>query len=407
MLRRFTAAERRFSRAQRLAVQRQYDAAVEAFGGALALQPQAVGIVLHQALALAEAAQVSTAIATLQEAMTWQPENPVLPLFVGQLCFDAADYGQAKHWCVHTLALAPHNPYALGLQALVDMALGHIPAGYACLRQPPPWPMTVAERTALRLTRSRSPSLVHLANTALKSRLLLWAETYLLQQEVPVRTLSHQLVALSPGGLSSNTLALVDRLCTRGVMGIQRLAIHLRSLGRPAAKTHQLRQVDAAEAYYLGDVATARRRYTQLLQDMPEHYLVRQRLYEVCYEQGDFHAAFDYLYPLVKDDAERTAWLAGIVGELLYLVGRYVEAETALQEAASRGLQDYKVFYYLGMCQVRQGVYPQARRWFAQAVEVLNPDITELRLDEMYRAHTYPTTRTGDSTCSNITCSPH
>jgi tetratricopeptide (TPR) repeat protein len=159
MLRRFTKAERLFSRAQRLAAQHQYNAAVEAFGGALALQPRAAGMALHQALALAETAQISTAIATLQEAMRWQPDNPVLPLFVGQLCFDAADYGQAKHWCVHTLALAPYNPYALGLQALVDMALGHIPVGYACLRQPLPLPMTMAERTVLRLTRSRSPSL--------------------------------------------------------------------------------------------------------------------------------------------------------------------------------------------------------------------------------------------------------
>ena len=389
MLRRFTKAERRFSRGQQLAAQHQHHAAVEAFGSALAWRPRSVGMALHQALALAETAQGAAAIATLQEAMTWQPDNPVLPLFVGQLCFDAADYGQAKHWCAHALALAPHNPYALGLQALVDMALGHIPAGYACLQQPPPWPMTAAERTVLRLSKRCTPSLVQLANTALKCRLLLWTETYLLQQEVPVRTLSHQLVEVSPGALSSTTLALIDRLCTRGVIGIQRLALHLRYLGRPAIKTPQLLQVDAAEAYYLGDVATARRRYAQLLQDMPEHHLVQQRLYEVCYEQGDFRAAFDYLHALVRDDTERPAWLAGVMGELLYLAGRYAEAEAALQDAASHGLQDWKLYYYLGMCQVRQGTRQQARRWFAAAVQMLNPGITELRLDEMYRVYTH------------------
>jgi predicted Zn-dependent protease len=389
MLRRFTTAERRFSHGQQLAAQYQYDAAIEAFGSALAVQPRSVGIALHQALALAETAQVAAAMALLQEAMTWQPENPVLPLFVGQLCFDAADYGQARHWCAHTLALAPHNSYALGLQALVDMALGHISAGYACLQQPPPWPMTVAERTLLRLSKSRAPALVQLANTALKCRLLLWAETYLLQQEVPVRTLSHQLVDVSPGVLSAKILELIDRLCTRGVMGIQRLALHLRYLGRPAAQAHQLRLVNAAEAYYLGEVATARWWYTQLLQDMPEHHLVRQRLAEVCYEQGDFRAAFDYLSPLVKDDTELTAWLAGVMGELFYLVGHYAEAETALQDAVSHGLHDWKVFYYLGMCQVRQGARQQARRWFAAAVQLLNPSITELRLAEMYRVYTH------------------
>ena len=68
---------------------------------------------LHQALALAETAQDGAAIATLQEAMTWQPENPVLPLFVGQLCFDAADYGQAKHWCVQPWRWHPTIPMRL------------------------------------------------------------------------------------------------------------------------------------------------------------------------------------------------------------------------------------------------------------------------------------------------------
>jgi tetratricopeptide (TPR) repeat protein len=77
------------------------------------------------------------------------------------------------------------------------------------------------------------------------------------------------------------------------------------------------------------------------------------------------------------------------MGELFYLVGRYAQAETALQDAASRGVQDWKLFYYLGMCQVRQGARQQARRWFAAAVEMLNPGITELRLDEMYRVYTH------------------
>jgi tetratricopeptide (TPR) repeat protein len=389
MLRRFTKAERYFSRGQQLAAQHQYDAAVEAFGRALALRPRSVGMALHQALALAETAQVPTAIALLQEALTWQPDNPVLPLFAGQICCDAADYGQAKHWCEHALELAPHNPYALGLRALVDMALGHIRAGYDCLRQPLPWPMTVAEGTVLWLSKSRPSSVVQLANTALKCRLLLWIETYLLQQEVPVRTLSQQLVELSASAMSGKLLLLIDRLCTHGVLGIQRLALHLCYLGQSAARTRRLRRVDAAEAYYLGDTATARQRYTQLLHDMPEHPLVRQRLCEVCYEQGDFRAAFDYLHPLVEDDTQHPAGLAAVMGELFYLVGRYAQAETALQDAASRGVQDWKLFYYLGMCQLRQGARQQARHLFAAAVQMLNPGIIELRLDEMFRIYTH------------------
>jgi tetratricopeptide (TPR) repeat protein len=389
MLRRFTTAERLFSRGQRLAARQQYDAAVEAFAQALTLRPRAVGIVLHQALALTEIGQSATAIAMLQEALTWRPDHPVLPLFLAQICFDAADYEQARRWCAHTLTVTPHNPYALGLQALVDLALGHIPQGYARLMQPFPWLMTVAEQVALRLCKSRPPSLVQLANTALNSRLLLWAETYLGQQQTPVRTLSQQLVKLDQALRTSRCLLLLDRLCTRGVMGIQRLALHVRYVGQPAAKALQLRQSAAAEAYYLGDVTTARALYTQLLHHRSELSMARQRLFEVCYEQGEFGAALDYLQPLIPGAAERSAWQASLLGELLYQAGRYVEAAAALQQAVRQELQDFKPFYYLGVCHVRQGAYPQARRCFARAVRLLHPGITALRLEEMYRVYTH------------------
>jgi tetratricopeptide (TPR) repeat protein len=388
MLRRCTTAERRFSQGQRLVAQQQYDAAVEAFAQALALRPRAVGIALHQALALAETGQTTTAIATLQEAMTWQPSNPVLPLFLGQICFDAADYGQARHWCTHALTLAPDNPYALALQALVDIARGQIAQGYARLKQPVPVPTGLGERAALRLSHRCPPTLIQGANTALNSRLLLCAEAYLRHQETPVRTLSHQLVELSPSGLASRCLASIDRLCTHSVMGLQRLAFRLRYLGQPAARTRQLRQAAAAEAYYLGDVATARALYSEILQGLPEHYMARQRLFEVCYEQGDFGAALAALRVLAPDNTARPAWQAGLLGELLAVAGRYSEASGLLLQAARQGLQDYKLFYYLGVCQVHQGAYPQARRWFAQAAQLLNPGLPELRLDEMYRVYT-------------------
>jgi tetratricopeptide (TPR) repeat protein len=343
---------------------------------------------LHQALALAETGQITTAIAILQEAMTWQPNNPVVPLFLGQLCFDAVDYGQARHWCTHALALAPHNPYALGLQALVDLAGGQISQGYERLKQPAPGTMRLGERTALRLSQRRPPTLIQCANAALNSRLLLGVESYLLHQEIPVRTLSHQLVALSPAGPTARCLASIDRLCTRGIMGLQRFAVRLRYLGQPAATALRLRQAAATEAYYLGEVATARALYSELLQHLPEHHMARQRLFEVCYEQGDFGAALDALRTLEHDDTALPAWHASLLGELLAVMGRYTEASSLLQQAARQGLQDYKLFYYLGLCQVHHGAHQQARRWFAQATRLLNPGIPELRLDEMYRIYT-------------------
>jgi tetratricopeptide (TPR) repeat protein len=91
----------------------------------------------------------------------------------------------------------------------------------------------------------------------------------------------------------------------------------------------------------------------------------------------------------VRDETALDAWQAGLLGELLAVAGRYAEAAKALQQAAQQGLQDFKLFYYLGLCQVHQGAHPQARRYFAQAVQLLNPGITALRLDEMHRVYTY------------------
>lgn len=389
MLRRITTAERLFSYGQQLAAQHQYEAAGETFTQALTLRPRTAGIALHQALALAETGQVAAAVDRLQEALLWQPKNPVLPLFMAQLWFDAADYGQAKHWCARTLAMAPHNPYALGLQALIDLARGQIPQAYARLTQPLPLPLTPAERLALRLSKSRPPSLLQLANTALSSRLLLWVETFLLQHDIPARTLSQQLVDSTPTTPAWHGLALLDRFCTRGVIGVQRLAIHLRYAGRPTTRSLWLQQADAEEAYYLGEVSTARERYTQLLQHEPADDLARQRLVDVCYEQGDFHAALAHLQAIVPHDAALSPWHASLLGELLCQVGRYTEAIAALRQAVQHGLYDFKPYYYLGVCQLRQGAHLQARRWFAQAVQWLNPGITSLRCDEMYRVYTH------------------
>jgi tetratricopeptide (TPR) repeat protein len=189
--------------------------------------------------------------------------------------------------------------------------------------------------------------------------------------------------------LASRCLALLDRLCTRSVMGLQRLALHVRLPAQPAAQALQRRRIAAEEAYYLGGSATARRLYSALLPHLPHSDTARQRLCEVCYEQGDFTAALEALRPLVGDAARLDAWQAGLLGELLAVAGHYTAAASALQQAVQQGLQDCKLFYYLGLCQVHQGAQPQARRSFARAVQLLNPGITALRLEEMYRVYTH------------------
>jgi tetratricopeptide (TPR) repeat protein len=183
-------------------------------------------------------------------------------------------------------------------------------------------------------------------------------------------------------------LTALDRLFTHGFMGIKQLYIRLRYAGQPANRTAMLRQTNAAKAYYLGQTATALSLYTQLLQRAPDLLVARQRAFELCYEQGDFRHALQHFRHLAEQRAPAVtpaAWQSFVYGELLYLQGQHHEAASCLTQAMTLGMQDYKLFYYLGLCHLRSGARREAHRRFAQAVRLLNPGITELRLDEMYR----------------------
>src|SRR5262252_1910760 len=130
MVRRILRAEWLFRRGQKLAAQRHFDEAIEAFTQAQRLRPRATGIYLHRALALAETARWPEAVLALQQAMTLQPTNPVLPMFLGRIYVDHTDYTNAALWCARALALSPANCHALALQALIELAHGQLQQGF-------------------------------------------------------------------------------------------------------------------------------------------------------------------------------------------------------------------------------------------------------------------------------------
>src|SRR5215510_3205925 len=172
MVGRVLRAQRLFQRGQKLAAQGCLDAAIEAFVQAQGLRPRATGIYLHHALALAERARLPEAVRVLRQAIDLQPTNPVLPMFLGRVYFDHADYSQASKWCTRALSLSPYNCHALALQALIEFASGQVLEGYQRLQQPVPLPLSVLERGVLWLVRGRVPTLLQQANTALQGRAL-------------------------------------------------------------------------------------------------------------------------------------------------------------------------------------------------------------------------------------------
>ncbi len=394
MVGRVLRAEWLFRRGQRLAAQERFDEACEAFAQALTLRPGAAGIYLHQALALAETSRLHEAVAALQQTMALQPSNPVLPMFLGRIYFDHADYPQAATWCVRALSLNPYNCHALALQALIELASGQVHQGYQRLQQPLPLPISALERGCLWLGRSRIPSVLQQANTALQGRLLLQAETFLLQYPAQARTLAQQLLekAAAPDGetYADRLMSILDRCLTGGILGIRQLYTALRYAFRPARRAIHLDFLQAEHAAYRGQAATAQALYTKVAQQDPQMPYVQAQLCEVCYAQGKFREALQHLRRFLKqlpDPDQPSADLAILLGELLCQVGQYQEATAVLAQVVLGTVRDYRLMYYRGLCQLHAGAPAMARRHFTQAVQQLNPDIAALRLDEMYRVY--------------------
>ncbi len=324
--------------------------------------------------------------------MALQPANPVLPMFLGRIYLDHTDYANAALWCARALALRPTNCHALALQALIELARGQIQQGFQRLQQPLPLPVSALERGFLWCSRSRVPTLLQQANAALQGRVLLHVETFLLQHGVPARTLAQQLLDTSATHndetFTDRLLTRLDRCLTRGIMSMQRLCILVRYAFQPAKRTLHRRFLQAEDAACHGQAATAQALYTQVAQQAPDMPYIQERLCEVCYTQGKFREALRHLRRLLKqlpDPDQPGAELAVLLGELLCQVGQYQEAGAALARAGTSTARDYRLWYYLGLCQLQAGTPQVAQRSFIQAVQQLNPNIAALRLAEMSR----------------------
>ena len=159
---------------------------------------------------------------------------------LGRIYLDHADYTNAALWCARALALSPTNCHALALQALIELASGQLQQGFQHLQQPLPLPVSALERGFLWCSRSRVPTLLQQANAALQGRVLLHAETFLLQHGAPARTLAQQLLDTSATHNDDETftdrlLTRLDWCLTRGIMSIQRL--HYTAVCLPACQT--------------------------------------------------------------------------------------------------------------------------------------------------------------------------
>ena len=84
------------------------------------------------------------------------------------------------------------------------------------------------------------------------------------------------------------------------MLSIRRLCSILRYAFQPATRALHLRFLQAEDAAYHGQAATAQALYTQVAQQEPDMPYVQERLCEVYYMQGKFREALRHLRRLLK-----------------------------------------------------------------------------------------------------------
>lgn len=413
MLARLSRAERLFTYAQKLSAHGKMAEAIEAFEAAHTLSPTHIGVCLYWALALSEMGCHDDAWEVMQRATKLQPTRSVLHLFLGQICFDREDYPTAKTYFQNALNDDPFNVHTQAFLALIDLIQGHIQKSYQCLTRPIPIPAGTIEQAICRFGLSQPPSTLQLVSVALQSRILLTIETYFCQHQLSPRSLSQQLVDLQqtqPPHIPARCLATLDALLTHGVLGAKRLVVALRYLLDRKSRIEALRHSAADEAYYLCQTSQAIAAYQNLLERHPESLLMKQRLFDLLYESGDFDHALTCFQELTRygtSQHQPTPLECMYLGELLYLAGKTKEGRRYLDQAATSPISEFKLHYFIGLDEVRARRKTNARHHFAQALRILNPDICLLRLQELNRIHPGVALKQPiDRTCSTISGNP-
>lgn len=393
MLARLSRTERLFTQAQKLFVNGEIERAIHTFQAAHTLSPDHYGVCLHLALALSEAGCRNEACEVMQQAITLRPCSSVLYLFLGQIYFDHEDFTEAKKQFLTAHAIDPFNVNTqtyLGLIALIE---GDIQQSYDALTRPISIPAGTTEQTVHRLGISSPPSTLQLANVALQSRLLVAIESYFLKHELSPRSLSRQLADLPqslPPNIPSRCLSTIDSLLTHIVLGTKRFFVLLRFFYNRNLRRDAIRHIRADESYYLCQTSQAIVSYQQILTQRPDSSIVKQRLFELQYESGDFDKALTYLLELTcygTPQHKPTPSDCLYLGELFYLGGKAQEGRRYLDQAVTSQMNEFKLYYFIGLDELRAGRKKNARQRFAQSLRLLNPDICLLRLNELNRIH--------------------
>lgn len=381
------------SRGQKLARQGQLAESIRAFEQALVLQPNYSGILLQKALSLSKQKRYLEAISDIQRAIIFKPSNSVYHQFLGKVYYDSGEFEKAVNSFDQSLSLDPENVLTLCFKNLVLLAKG--------------------ERT----TDAYDIIKRHIAdtNSEFQGRLLVLCESFLHEHGAGARPL--EICPIKPGRFvkiaQTGWLGAFFSLLRGAVFSLDHslvvLSYTVRSALNPQKGRAYLHYVKAQQAWLLGDRDHATAEYQEALACYPELHDAKRELFEMWLSVGEPNMAWKYfeqlpeskelqeVFPSIQSPegkkcleeclrAHADTSMIFNIGRFHYQTGNYDTAILCFQFVADSLSQQYLSLYYLGLCYLAKHDTDQAYRSFQEAMQQINPQVAERRLDEMMRS---------------------
>ncbi|MDD5700744.1 MAG: tetratricopeptide repeat protein [Dehalococcoidales bacterium] len=364
-----------FSKGQDFASKGRLDEALRVFDQALILSPNNGGILLHKALALSDKNEYDKAIVTIQNAIGLNPTNSVYYMFLGRIHYDNRMYGEAIHALEKSLSIDPNNILTRCLRNLSILAKQHNVEAYKRLKT----------------------EIINV-NAEFQSRLLFLCELYLIKTNEQLKSTEN----ISGENIASHNkiTQFFDNLVYSLWMTNYKIR-YFRNKRKLSAYIHYLEGIKISS----NDPSSAIEEYKKALNMYPELEEARDQLIDFYFQRNDFSRALEYIEPEDKIDNESPShderksdkqlymktedrkYLSSsnilLSGIAYYYLGKYDKSIERFKGAIEKGIEDFRLFYYLGLCNLASGDIEQSKSWFRKAVNKIDMKFLQQRLDKM------------------------
>lgn len=372
--------ERLFLKGQQQSKSGHWEESITSFDGALSLSPKYSGIYLQKALALSEQKKFDDAINTLKKAISLKPSNPVYYLFSGIIYYDYRQMDHALDNFEEALKLAPENSLAICFKYLILMIKDKdVDKAYPIIRK-------------------------HVENTnaAFKSRLLFFCESFILQHKKDAMYLKETLFSQAHIKNITQNLSTKMTFSQKLTYYLNNFFILVNYFFSPIKKKAYQHCLTGEIMLKNGNLEFSETQYKNALSCFPGCDEAKYTLIDINIYKKDFFAAYNIIKDdkicdeisnilesdeLNNDDKNKLINhmpLISTLGLLHFYMDNY-EVATQHLNFITNCSDDYYHSYYSGLCHLATNDNEQALLYFRKSMEKINPNVAQLRFDEMYR----------------------